>query len=104
MLGTDTRTVGNYAGIRVPEHEKHGTVSPLIFTGGVQNRHAFKLCLCSLLAPFGRFQLSSPLVRIWSNASTRLRDVQALLRRHTVSRFLPIFEGGVSVLVPLVTP
>ena len=30
MHGTDTRTVGNYAGIRVPEHEKHGTVSPLL--------------------------------------------------------------------------
>ena len=30
--GTDTRTVGNNAGIRVPEHEKHGTVSWNRFT------------------------------------------------------------------------
>ena len=65
-----------------------------IFTGGIKTDLHFELRLCSLLALFGRFQVSSPLVRIWSNAFTRSRGVQTFLCRRAVSRFLAIFEGG----------
>ena len=61
MHGTDTRTVGNNAGIRVPEHEKHGTVSPLLFglltlEVMIAMHTAEAIATCTGTAPFNSLQ------------------------------------------------